>query len=241
MAGITRIQITNTPNGRGSWRFIDSRRCFPAANKIYRDGFAKIGAPLEPSDDELRCTKEEFEAGYDYQLGIDVILKFTSGNTATIQEKFLFTLYRTVTVEYWQDWRTQEPGDWFNMKCQYYFTGYDEKKSGLFNDWIMLDWARVMLATSQGRIRWNEKPNKEDGARASFRYVPFHELPTDTIVMRPTMLQSNCQSEINWPDYKGEYRPTWPRETYEQWLRQGSGTKEQQERYKAAIEWYDRL
>jgi hypothetical protein len=45
---------------------------------------------------------------------------------------------------------------------------------------------------------------------------------------------------IHWPTWPTDDHPTWPRETYEQWLRQGSGTKEQQARYRKAIEWYDK-
>ena len=35
-----------------------------------------------------------------------------------------------------------------------------------------------------------------------------------------------------------DYRPTWPASVYRDWLRRGLGTKEQQERYKKALEWY---
>jgi len=236
MAGINRIFITNPIKGRGAWRFTDSRLCYPEANRVYREIFNKIKSPLDDGDTETRCTKEEFEAGYDYELGIDVILKFVGGQSATLQEKFLFTTFNTVTIEYYQDWQQQIPGDWFNMKCQYYFVGYDEKKRGKFDDWRLLDWARVMLATNQDRIGWEERKNQEDGARASFRYVKFSDLPDDVIVAKPESIQST----IHWPTFPPpDDHPTWPREQYEEWIKRKAGTPEQLKRYTLAVDWYN--
>jgi len=144
MAGIVRVEIMDSTSGRGGWRFRDSRKLWPAANILYRHLFESVGMPLASGYEVLRCTKDEFEAGYDYALGIDVLLTFENECTATLQEKFLFTKYNTITVEYYQDPRTGDKGDWFNMKCQYYFVGYDFPKTGeRFTTWAMLDWSRV--------------------------------------------------------------------------------------------------
>lgn len=237
MAGISRVFITDPIRGRGAWRFTDSRLCYPEANKVYRDIFDRLKSPLEEGDAEIKCTKEEFQAGYDYELGIDVILKFIGGQSATLQEKFLFTTFNTVTVEYYQDWRRSIPGDWFNMKCQYYFVGYDEKKRGKFDDWLLLDWARVMLATNQDRIKWKEKPNNEDGARANFRYVHFRDVPQDVIIAKPEP-KPPLQSTIHWPEFPTDDHPTWPLETYQDWLKRKVGTPEQLIRYQQAVDWY---
>jgi hypothetical protein len=184
MSGIRRFRITDATNGRGGWRFTDSRKCWPSANAIYRNAFASAGLPLEPGYEETECTKSEFEAGYDYQLGIDVVLRGVGGQEFTMQEKFLFTSYDTVTVEYMQDWRNNVPGDWFNLKCQFYFVGYDYPKDGRIKRWVLLDWTKTMLATGKNRLRWLERPNKEDGARASFKYVHFADLPSEVVVAR---------------------------------------------------------
>lgn len=182
MPGITRFRIVGGTRGRGSWRFDDSNKMQPAANELYQSIFRDIGTPLETGYRPIECTKAEFQAGYDYALGIDVILKFANGQQATMQEKFLFTTFNTVTVEYMQDWRGDVKGDWFNMKCQYYFVGYANKDAGQFTNWLLLDWLRIMTATAQGRIPWNVRANSQDGARASFKHVHFDLVPGDCII-----------------------------------------------------------
>lgn len=180
MAGITRINIIDKLDSRGRWRFDWSQERQPAANQVYRQVFSH----LLPEEDMIECTKTEFEAGYDYALGIDVILGFEGGISATLQEKFLSYWESTVTVEYMQDWRRQVEGDWFNLKAQYYFVGYDRDDSRTFQDWILLNWPATMQATAQGLIDWQERQNKKDGARASFRWAYFDQFPVDCVVAR---------------------------------------------------------
>ncbi len=98
-----------------------------------------------------------------------------------MQEKFLFTDYGTVTVEHCQDWLALEPGDWFKLKAQYYFVGYDSQGCMRLDPWVLLDWSRLQRATAQSRIRWRLRGNRADGARASFMYVQFADLPPDVI------------------------------------------------------------
>jgi hypothetical protein len=138
--------------------------------------------PLLEGDAETRCTLAEFEAGYDYALGIDVILRFNSGMESTLQEKFLFTRFKTVTVEYMQDWANDVRGDWFKMRAQYYFVGYDRNKSCTFQDWILLNWPATQQATAQNLIAWDCRPNLEDGARANFRFAHFDIFPPFCVV-----------------------------------------------------------
>jgi len=142
--------------------------------------------PLLPTDETISCTKESFQAGYDYQLGVDVILRPQALGESTMQEKFLFTDFNTVTVEHCQDWLTLEPGDWFNLKAQYYFVGYDpDKRNGQLAPWVLLDWAQLQRATAQGRVPWRLRGNHREnvGARASFLYVDIDKVPLDIIVM----------------------------------------------------------
>jgi len=182
MPGITRIDITNVTSGRGAYRFDDSKAMRPAANLLYASIFESLNMPLLPGAKDIKCTLAERQARTDFELGIDVFLGFPSGHKATMQEKFLFTTYNTVTVEYMQDWRNDIPGDWFNLKCQYYFVGYAVKEKLRFTNWLLLDWLKMMVATSQGRIPWETQINKSDGARASFRHIHFDTVPDDCIV-----------------------------------------------------------
>lgn len=180
--GIARITITDEIKGRGAYRFKDARARQPAANKLYRKSFASMGMPLKPGDTDIRVGKDEFEAGYDYALGIDVILTFDNGQEATLQEKFLLTRFRTVTVEHMQDPTRGEQGDWFTMKCDYYFVGYDRANANSFQEWILLNWPMVRQQTNMGNIPWRERRNKRDGARASFKHVDFSGIPMECIV-----------------------------------------------------------
>lgn len=180
--GITRIVITDTLHGAGAYRFKESAARQPAANGLYRTIFERLGMPLLPGELQLRVTKDEFEAGYDHYLGIDVIFTFANLQETTCQEKFLTYHTSTVTVEYYQNPLTGEQGDWFKMKPDYYFVGYDRYQKNSFQDWLMLNWPLTRQMTNQGLITWDVQSNKRDGARANFKYVPFSLVPSDCVV-----------------------------------------------------------
>lgn len=182
--GITRFDIQGDLTGRGGQRIDNAKRYWPLTNSLYRNIFSDIGMPLLPGDEVVKCTKEEFAAGYDYQLGIDLIVRSAIQGESTLQEKFLLTDFYTVTVEHCQDWLTLEPGDWFKLKAQYYFVGYDAKGIFKLNPWVLLDWGRLQRATAQSRINWQLRGNDRSkvGAMASFMYVPFKKLPPDVLV-----------------------------------------------------------
>lgn len=181
MAGISRINITDVVSGRGAWRFIESQRMQPVANKIYRQVW---GDNLCDGDEMIDTSLQDYAAGYDKDLGIDVFLKFKSGHQMTLQEKFLSTTFDTITVEYMQDAANNIPGDWFNLRINYYFVGYYDKNvdSPEFRTWALVDWAALQRATSMGQIQWDERVNQRDGARASFRYVRFCDLPDSVVI-----------------------------------------------------------
>lgn len=179
-AGITRIDIRDEWTGRGAYRKnkISIPRQ-PAANSLYRFIFDRLDMPLMPGTELLKCTKAEFEAGYDYALGIDVILRLVNGQEMTLQEKFLTTTFKTVTVEFMQNPKTGERGDWFNMKAQLYFTGYDHEEALDFQEWILLNWPNTQMEPS---IDWKIRYNGRDGACASFKYAHFSQFPPHCVV-----------------------------------------------------------
>jgi hypothetical protein len=216
MAGIERINITNELSGGGAWRFWESKRRWLVAHRIYRIVFPTLLADCE----FIECSQEDFDAGYDRSLGIDVFLNFQSGMAATLQEKFLYTKWKTVTVEYMQNRFTDEPGDWFNMRTQYYFVGYDRghldcstrdgqnksrvdfekelntgacsicKQPFTFQDWILLDWPATQRETARGNIRWRLRDNGRDGALSSFRWAFFGDFPMACIVASSELRES---------------------------------------------------
>lgn len=192
--GITRISITDGWNGRGFKRLTDSRDRWMMANHLYRYIFAQLNMPLLDGYNEIKCTKEEYEAGYDFDLGIDVILAFDNGMKVTMQEKFLYTNFGTVTVEYMNNPDSGEVGDWFTGKWNWYFVGYDTDKKMRWNEWALVDWPAMMRLTMQNRIVWYENKNQNDGARASFKYTYISRLPKECVIA-----SSHSQSFANYP------------------------------------------
>lgn len=184
MVGITRFNITDKWSGKGTWRIDESRKYWAVANGLYRQIFTELNISLLEGEEIIDCTMQDFTAGYDYQLGIDLILRSYGQGEMTIQEKFLFTNFKTVTIEHCQDWLSLEPGDWFKLKANYYFVGYDTDKSLRFTPWVLLDWSRLQRATAQGRIKWRLRDNdkNKDGARSSFMFLNFDNLPPDVVV-----------------------------------------------------------
>lgn len=175
--GIQRIKVKNQVNGRGAWRFDVAKPYHEVINKIYRSLFN-----LVPVDEYLECTAEERLARYDIEFGVDVILNFMHGQSTTIQEKVLTTEFNTVTVEYYQDWRNEIEGDWFKLKCDFYFVGYANSSPHDLDRWILLDWNKVRMAG--GKVPWRARENQNDGARANFRYAHFNSFPPDCVVAK---------------------------------------------------------
>lgn len=175
LPGIQRINITNKVNGSGQWRFKVAYPVHSCINQIYRDVYQ-----LMPGCEYLDCTSNERLARLDIDFGVDVKLNFASGHQITSQEKVLTTKYQTVTVEYYQCWRTETPGDWFTMKPSLYFVGYRRSNLPNLDDWILLDWHKIKLFGN--KIHWQTRQNSKDGARASFRYAHFKAFPDECIV-----------------------------------------------------------
>ncbi len=119
---------------------------------------------------------------WDQKLGLDAVVRLKSGQILTIQEKFLSTNYaqeQTLTVEFEQNQHTGERGDWFHLFCQFYFCGYEAAGFPAFTSWILVDWPKLVMATAKGLVPWQERKNQNGRARASFRYVPFNQIPVD--------------------------------------------------------------
>lgn len=58
--------------------------------------------------------------------------------------------------------------------------------------------------------------------------------PTVGITSKATFV-----STVHWPGWNEPYHPLWPKETLELWVKNKSGTKDQIERYKKDIAWYE--
>jgi hypothetical protein len=121
----------------------------------------------------------------DREFGVDVRLTMPGGMVLYAQEKFLsnrYAKYKTLTVEYQQNQHTGEPGDWFSLAPQIYFCAYEDSNREHFDHFVIVDWPALVLATAQGRARWYANRNKDGRARASFKYIPFKEIPNSAII-----------------------------------------------------------
>lgn len=198
MAGIERISIKSNNRGRGAWRFDVANSSMAYVHRVYRYLF-----PLQFGSEFIECTAEEKMARWDIDFGVDVILNLINEQTITIQEKILTTDYETVTVEYYQNPQTSEPGDWFNLKADYYFVGYQNQlKQSELRRWILLDWNQVR--TNGRAINWQVRTNKNDGARANFRWAHFDNFPQHTLVakLHNGVFTSNIDASRNELQYK---------------------------------------
>ena len=192
--GIERINVVDKVVGPGAWRFKHPKRFRADVHQIYRSLF-----PLLPGSVDVNVSKNERYARYDIDFGVDVIINFVNGQSATIQEKILSTNFSTVTVEYYQNPAQNEAGDWFNLKCDYYFVGYGPKEgSPVLSRWILLDWNQVRLHSAC--IPWRFNSNQKDNARANFAYAQFVEFPDRCVVAR----KLNGHMMRNIPDFKNQ-------------------------------------
>lgn len=158
-------------------RRLQELRGRPIADRIYRSVFGEV------------VEVQRFDQGDDFILdrhfAIDVRLTLPNGMILLGQEKFLsakYARYATITVEYEQDHRTGERGDWFKLSPQFYFVGYITNDGDDFDPWMLLDWAAVVIATNDGKLPWRLNWNKDGRARASFMAGKMHNVPEGCII-----------------------------------------------------------
>jgi len=136
---------------------------------------------------EIKRFSREDESVLDIKFAIDLQLKLTSGQILTCQEKFLsykYAGFNSVTIEFMQDFKTGEEGDWFKMAVQIYFVAYFDKDEQSFLKWALLDWSAIAKETASNRIDWRTNQNKDGHARASFRFIDWDKLPSHCIIAK---------------------------------------------------------
>lgn len=149
-------------------------RCRPAADIIYRQAFGQNISILRDGDIVL-----------DRDFAIDVRIKLGNGMVLLGQEKFLSAKYAsfgTVTVEYYQNQFTKEPGDWFKIGVQIYLVGYEHTVG--FSPFVLMDWTKITIYSDQKKIKWTHNANKDGKAKASFAYTKISDLPLSCIILK---------------------------------------------------------
>ena len=190
MFGITRIKIQSNWK---DWRTQLAADHEGVANKIYRKAFH-----LADGYAEIKVTKSEAMARYDWKEGIDVILTTPRETRMTLQEKYLTYWKSTVTFE--ERKTSGAPGAWYYCTAQYYFVGYtrlywDYRTRKLspdpiidFQDYILLDLAALHRADEAGVVDWEFNENVRDNRRASFRFLSFDKVPSSCVIYRRPIL-----------------------------------------------------
>lgn len=209
MAGITRIKINSNWH---DWRTELSDRFAPIADDLYRQAFLDINIRIADGHEDISVTKEEAMSRYDWKEGIDVILQFSNGTRATLQEKYLTYWEDTATFE---DEKTNgDPGAWYYCTAQYHFWGYarkywDWKKRKVidepvyeFQNWMLIDLPTLHRIDASRQLPWHCKQNGLDGRRATFRYLYFDDVPKECIVARAIALQLYKNDEVFYTFYK---------------------------------------
>jgi hypothetical protein len=191
--GITRIEILSDWNDK---RIKHARNVAPQADELYRTIFKKRGMPLAEGLETITCGPEEAQARYDLKEGIDVILRYASGGKLTLQEKYLTFKHSTMTFE--EEKNSGKPGAWYTCTAQYWFTGYTRKypASLEFQDWILVDFARLKMLDARGLIHWLYNHNKSHDSialkrRARFRYIYFRDIPDECVIESKDTFKNN--------------------------------------------------
>ena len=172
--------LTSSDNAsafENDWRYKQSLLGRPIADKLYRQTFGPKIA--------IERTDRYEQKVLDIQFAIDLQITFPCGFILLGQEKFLSAeqaKYKTLTVEFMQDPKTGEGGDWFKLAAQFYFCGYFTRDQKDFDPWVLVNWPAVVLATHTGQIKWGERQNMDGRARASFRFCYIHALPVACII-----------------------------------------------------------
>lgn len=128
----------------------------------------------------------------DKDWAIDVILQTVGGLTITIQDKFrqykYYERYNQFTLEYENNPRTHEPGEFFHLVANYYFYGFATITKQSFLSWKVIDLNRfkecyrVKTLVEDG-IAYNKKKG-----RASFIFFNWYKLQDRDLIFRESML-----------------------------------------------------
>jgi hypothetical protein len=189
MVGIERIKIKSESDWLGNYQKVN-RDCEPMANKLYIKLFTALGMPLAGEEiQETLCEKEDAIGRYDWKEGIDIILHFADGTKATMQEKYLTYHISTMTFE--TEKTSGKPGAWYYCTAQYYFIACAKNYTTgdtSFQDWMLINLAMLHSIDMKTVLPWKNNKNKNNGRRASFKYLEFNDVPKDCIVARKRVI-----------------------------------------------------
>jgi hypothetical protein len=164
----------------------NARRKAELASRPYIDEVYRKVYPVQ-SITRVDAQSDERLRYMDKYLHIDTIVTLAGGEHISFQEKSLGydkNQFNTVTLEYYNDPKTREPGDYFLCEAQAYFCGYLNADGQGFCKWWILDMLKLReFILSKGGVSWAEQfmnRNKVSG-RANFFGFPVAYI-WDTVI-----------------------------------------------------------
>lgn len=151
----------------------------PACNRVLCEVF-RVG-----EDKIIRFEKPDGPHVLDQEFAIDLKVLLPCGGQVSGQEKalsFKFYKYRTFTIEFWQNWRTKEPGEWFKIASQFYLSGYSDSSGVEFLEWKIISMLELLTWLRGYSIEaLSGKCKKSGGSRATFLPIPYDKLPKNCV------------------------------------------------------------
>jgi len=127
----------------------------PYIDAIYKETWKvkNITRADQQSDERLKYM--------DKYLHIDTVIELSDGEHINLQEKSLGydkRNFNTVTLEYYNNPKTGELGDYFLCEAQAYFCGYVNENNTGFCKWWILDMIKLReMIMKNGGIKWAEQ------------------------------------------------------------------------------------
>ena len=172
MFGIDRIEIIDIA-GSIAERVEQSKKYQQLINSIYRDIL-----PLYEGENIRQVYLKDHEASYDYQEGIDVILRLKDGSKLTLQEKFLFDEnYRTATFETYKN--SGKDGGWFYGTSQLYFVA--KIINGVVVSYVLSDFALLKIYSNKYDLPWGYREGKVRD-KTKFKFIELTDIPKECLI-----------------------------------------------------------
>lgn len=161
--------------------------------------FANIAKPLQDEVYQymwpgciIRRYSKEDNFMFDRDFHIDVEITLPNQSKIWGQEKALrrmYSKYNTFTMEYYQNRKTCEKGEFFNIHAQFYLHGYLNIDSPLedtprFTTWHLIDLFRLFDWLSIWTSTKLESHTRPSSSRASFFQIDYDLLPKDCVMQK---------------------------------------------------------
>lgn len=164
--------LYDTPEGK------QSLRMRPACNRVLSEVFNVN------SDSIVRYEQEEGPHILDSEFAIDLKVILSCGAQLSGQEKALshhYYMYRTFTIEFYQNRNTKEPGEFFKIASQFYLSGYSNETGVEFIEWKIIKMFDFMDWLRNAGVQKLEDKCKPSTSRASFLPIPYSKIPNSFI------------------------------------------------------------